>query len=67
MAQENIEVVRRLLDAFNRDDIDTVLAAFDEGCELDEPQQMPDRPPAGYRGPRRHSRVDGKPARSWRG
>jgi ketosteroid isomerase-like protein len=50
MSQENVEVVRRLLDAFNRDNTDTVLAAFDEGCEIDEPPQMPDRPTAGYRG-----------------
>ena len=50
MSQENVEVVRRLLDAFNRDDTDTVLAAFDEGCEIDEPAQMPDSPTAGYRG-----------------
>jgi ketosteroid isomerase-like protein len=44
------EVVGRLLDAFNRDDVDAVLAAFDEGCEIDEPPQMPDSPTAGYRG-----------------
>jgi ketosteroid isomerase-like protein len=50
MSQENVEVVRRLLEAFNRDDTDTVLATFDEGCEIDEPAQMPDSPTAGYRG-----------------
>jgi ketosteroid isomerase-like protein len=50
MSQENVEVVRRLLGAFNRDDIDGVLAVFDEGCEIDEPRQMPDSPAGGYRG-----------------
>jgi ketosteroid isomerase-like protein len=50
MSQENVEVVRRLVEAFNRDEIDSVLAAFDEGCEIDEPAQMPDSPTAGYRG-----------------
>jgi ketosteroid isomerase-like protein len=50
MSQENVEVVRRMVDAFNREDTDTVLAAFDEGCEIDEPPQMPDSPTAGYRG-----------------
>jgi ketosteroid isomerase-like protein len=50
--QPNVELVRRLVDAFNRDDIDTVLAAFDEGCEIHEPPQMPDSPPTGYRGHR---------------
>jgi hypothetical protein len=29
MSQEKVEVVRRLVGAFNRDDIDSVLAAFD--------------------------------------
>lgn len=50
MSRENMEVVLALLDAFNRDDTDTVLAAFDEGCEIDEPPQMPDSPATGYRG-----------------
>ena len=59
MSQPNVELVRRLVDAFNRDDIDTVLAAFDEGCEIHEPPQMPDSPPRGYRG---HSGI-----REWMG
>jgi ketosteroid isomerase-like protein len=50
MSQENVEVVRGLVDAFNRDDIDTVLAAFDQNCEIDEPPQMPDSPATGYLG-----------------
>ena len=59
MSQENVEIVRRLVDAFNRDDVDTVLTAFEEGCEIDEPPQMPDSPVTGYRG---HSGV-----REWMG
>jgi ketosteroid isomerase-like protein len=51
MAQENEDVVRRLVEAFNRDDVDTVLAAFTGDCQIDEPQQMPDSPTGGYRGP----------------
>jgi ketosteroid isomerase-like protein len=50
MSRENVEPVRRMIDAFNRDDVDTVVAAFDENCEIDEPPEMPDSPPSGYRG-----------------
>ena len=50
MSEENVEVVRRLVEAFNRDDIDAVLAAFTGDCEIDEPPQMPDSPAGGYRG-----------------
>jgi ketosteroid isomerase-like protein len=50
MSQENIEVVRHMLDAFNRGDVPAVLAAFDRNCELDEPPEMPDRRPGGFRG-----------------
>ncbi|HXV51659.1 MAG TPA: nuclear transport factor 2 family protein [Solirubrobacterales bacterium] len=48
MAEENVEIVRRLVDAFNRDDVREVVAAFDENCELDEPPEMPDA--RGFRG-----------------
>jgi ketosteroid isomerase-like protein len=48
MSQENVEIVRRLIDAFNRDDVGGVVAAFDESCELDEPPEMPDS--RGFRG-----------------
>jgi uncharacterized protein len=51
MSEENVEVVRRLVEAFNRGDVDTVLAAFTVDCEIDEPPQMPDSPAQGYRGP----------------
>jgi ketosteroid isomerase-like protein len=50
MSQQNIEVVREMLDAFNRGDVPGVIAAFDENCELDEPPEMPDRPALGFRG-----------------
>ena len=50
MSHDNVEVVRSMLDAFNRDDVDTVIAAFDEGCEIKEPLEMPDSPVMGYRG-----------------
>ena len=39
-----------MLEAFNRDDPDAVVAAFAADCELHEPQEMPDRPPLGFRG-----------------
>ncbi|MFI5121258.1 MAG: nuclear transport factor 2 family protein [Vicinamibacteria bacterium] len=50
MSQQNLEVVRELVDAFNRNDVEGVLAAFAEDCELDEPPEMPDRPGQGFRG-----------------
>jgi ketosteroid isomerase-like protein len=50
MSQRNEEVVRRMLDAFNRDDVEAVLATFDESCELREPPEMPDRPAQGFLG-----------------
>ena len=50
MSQESVEVARRMLDAFNRGDVDAVIATFDEGCLLEEPREMPDRPSRGFRG-----------------
>jgi uncharacterized protein len=50
MPEENVEVVRQLFEAFNRGDVAAVLAAFDEHCELYEPEQMPDTPAEGFRG-----------------
>ena len=50
MPHENVEVVRRMLDAFNRGDVEGVIATFDEGCLLEEPREMPDRPSRGFRG-----------------
>jgi ketosteroid isomerase-like protein len=50
MSEEKVEVVRRMFDAFNRGDVETVVAAFDEGCQLHEPPEMPDTPAEGFRG-----------------
>jgi ketosteroid isomerase-like protein len=50
MSQENVEIVRRMFDAFNRGDVDGVIATFDQGCLLEEPREMPDRPSRGFRG-----------------
>ena len=50
MPQDNVEIVQRMLEAFNRDDPDAVVAAFVEDCELHEPPEMPDRPTLGFRG-----------------
>ena len=47
MSQENVEVVRDMLDAFNRDDLEAVIASYEEGCEIVEPPEMP---VLGYRG-----------------
>jgi ketosteroid isomerase-like protein len=44
------ELVRRILEAFNRGDVEAVIAAFDEDCEISEPPEMPDSPAVGYRG-----------------
>ena len=37
MSQENVEIVRNMLDAFNRDDLEAVIASYEEGCEIVEP------------------------------
>jgi len=50
MSEENIEVVQAMLEAFNRDDVDQLVAAFTEDCELYEPPVMPDRLATGFRG-----------------
>ena len=42
MSQQNTEVVRQLLDAFNRGDVDGVVGVFTEDCELREPPEMVD-------------------------
>lgn len=49
-SQANVELLRRVLDAFNRDDVDAVIAGFDDDCEILEPPEMPDSPAVGYRG-----------------
>jgi ketosteroid isomerase-like protein len=50
MSLENVEIVREMLDAFNRGDVAAVIARFDQDCELDEPSEMPDSPRSGFRG-----------------
>jgi ketosteroid isomerase-like protein len=50
MVKDRVEVVRRMLEAFNRDDVDAVIACFAERCEIIEPVEMPDRPTGGFRG-----------------
>ena len=40
MAEENAEVIREMLKAFSRGDVDGVLARFDPRCELREPPEM---------------------------
>jgi ketosteroid isomerase-like protein len=49
-SEENIDVVRRMLGAFNRGAVPAVVSAFDENCEIDAPPEVPDRPPVGFRG-----------------
>ena len=50
MSQESVAPVLRMLDAFNRDDVEAVIAEFDASCEITEPLDMPDSPAAGFRG-----------------
>ena len=45
-----MEVVQLILDAFNRGDVDGVIAMFDEGCVVEEPPAMLDSPALGFRG-----------------
>ncbi len=47
---EHEQILRRLVDAFNRGDVAGVIAALDEECELAEPPEMPDRSARGFRG-----------------
>jgi ketosteroid isomerase-like protein len=50
MSDENVMLVRQMLDAFNRGDVAAVIATFDENCKLDEPPEVPDAPTVGFRG-----------------
>jgi ketosteroid isomerase-like protein len=50
MAVAAVDLFCRMLEAFNRDDLDGVLSTFAEGCELHEPPEMPDRLAEGYQG-----------------
>jgi ketosteroid isomerase-like protein len=42
--------MQRMLAAFNGDDLQGVLATFDEGCTIVEPPEVPDTPQGGFRG-----------------
>jgi ketosteroid isomerase-like protein len=50
MSEDRLEVMRGMLDAFNRDDVDVVIASFAEHCQIVEPAEMPDSPVHGFRG-----------------
>jgi ketosteroid isomerase-like protein len=50
MSQGSIELMQRLLTAFNGDDVEGVLATFDPECTIIEPPEMPDTPREGFRG-----------------
>jgi ketosteroid isomerase-like protein len=45
MSQENIEIVGRLIDAWNRADVDGILAFFDPACEVVFPPDVPEPGP----------------------
>ena len=45
-----MKVARCMLEAFNRGDVDGVIATFDEACLVEEPLEMPDSPSLGFRG-----------------
>jgi ketosteroid isomerase-like protein len=49
MSQENVEVVRRMLDAFNSGDFEASLAFLDENVEWHDPPDVPGA--AVHRGP----------------
>jgi ketosteroid isomerase-like protein len=48
--EDATETMRRMLAAFNRDDVEAVVATFAEDCVLEEPPEMPDSPAGGFRG-----------------
>jgi ketosteroid isomerase-like protein len=50
MAQDDVATLQSLIEAFNRSDVDAVLALCAEDCTIEEPPQMPDSPVKGYRG-----------------
>ena len=50
MTADNVEIMERLLAAFNGDDLEGVLATFDKDCTIIEPSEVPDTPREGFRG-----------------
>ncbi len=45
MSQENVEIVRRVVDAWNRGDIDAFLSLFGSDCEVVFPPDVPEPGP----------------------
>ena len=45
MSQENVEVVRRLAEAWNRSDVEAFLALFHSECEVVFPPEVPEPGP----------------------
>jgi uncharacterized protein len=45
MSQENVEIVRRLVGAWNGGNIDTLLSFFDPDCEVIFPPEVPEPGP----------------------
>ena len=50
VTNEDVELMHRMLTAFNGNDVEGVLAAFDEDCTIVEPPEVPDTPQEGFRG-----------------
>lgn len=48
MAEENVEIVARLVDAWNQADVEAMLALFDPECEVSFPPEVPE--PGPFRG-----------------
>jgi uncharacterized protein len=55
MSEENVEILRRAFDAFNRGDIDAAVADFAPECEYFASGALPDSAPF-YRGPEGYKR-----------
>jgi hypothetical protein len=45
MSQENVEVVARLVDAWNQANVEAMLALFDPECEVIFPPEVPEPGP----------------------
>jgi ketosteroid isomerase-like protein len=48
MSQENVEIVHRLVEAWNERNVDALLGFFDPGCEVLFPPEVPE--PGPFRG-----------------
>jgi ketosteroid isomerase-like protein len=48
MSQENVEIVHRLVEAWNEGNVDTFLGFFDHDCEVTFPPEVPE--PGPFRG-----------------